>query len=506
MNHAARLSLVSAAVLLAPAVASAGLLDKLNEAAKKLNETSQQASQNAQQNQPGASGSGSLSAGLGATNLHGLTDYNGCMAQTSGAQEKLTAQVLQRKLAQSPNLSPQERHNIEEDIQWLNAKAAGGRAPAPDPKNSQRYLLELSDEEQREIAGANGWFANAVHEKCEAQYGGMSQFADPGGRRHAPIDTRVALPDLLHATPSARQPSALEQRKSCVGSMQGLRWQLMADKMESKLKTMPNLAAKERQAWEEDIAVVRSAEQSGATAMPQSPDPQNPLRYMTRLTPDDQMAMNQEYATASQQLLASCRGGASAAGAVPDSAAERQAQALAAMHAQRHARGNAEPVLAPNTAKAEAQAWLDAHPARAPKLNAPEVVGSGGSLSAGLGATRADYLERGGVLACYDRMKGFRATQTADRLTTKRASVPAQDHQELEVWVTAWRAAEQAGLDQPTPPSPGNPQGYLRFLTSADQQELNMADTALHDKVLSECNAMDHMEIGAKNSKVKFGD
>ena len=43
---------------------------------------------------------GSPSTG-GATNLHGLDDYNGCMAQTAGAQEKLTAQVLQRKLDSS---------------------------------------------------------------------------------------------------------------------------------------------------------------------------------------------------------------------------------------------------------------------------------------------------------------------------------------------------------------------------------------------------------------------
>ena len=40
--------------------------------------------------------------------------------------------------------------------------------------------------------------------------------------------------------------------------------------------------------------------------MPMSPDPKNPMRYMMRLGPDDQMAVNQEHATATQALMAKC--------------------------------------------------------------------------------------------------------------------------------------------------------------------------------------------------------
>jgi hypothetical protein len=209
------------------------------------------------------------SGGLGASNLHGLDDYNGCMAQTAGAQEKLNAQVLQRKLNLSAGLPAQERQRIQEDIQWLNAKAANPRAPAPDPRNPQRYLLAMTDDEQMEVNGAYNRFASEVREKCEAQYGGMSQFSDPAGRRHAPIDTRVALPDLLHAAPPAHQATAAEQHRDCMAGLAGLRWQLMAEHMESKLRSMPNLSAPERKAWEEDIAIVRAAQQSGARAMPQ---------------------------------------------------------------------------------------------------------------------------------------------------------------------------------------------------------------------------------------------
>ena len=86
---------------------------------------------------------------------------------------------------------------------------------------------------------------------------------------------------------------------------------------------------------------------------------------------------------------------------------------------------------------------------------------------------------------------------------TKRATAAPQDRQELEAWVTAWRAAEQEGKDEPAPISPDNQQGWLKFLTNADQQELNLAYSTVHNRIASECASMDHMEIGSKNSKVK---
>ena len=416
-------------------------------------------------------------AGQGATTLHGLDDYNGCMAQTAGAQEKLTAQVLQRKLNLSAGLSAQERQRIQEDIQWLNAKAANPRAPAPDPKNPQRYLLAVTDDEQMEVSGAYGRFASDVREKCEAQYGGMSQFSDPAGRRHAPIDTRVALPDLLHAAPPAHHATAVEQHRDCMAGLAGLRWQLMAEHMESKLQSMPNLSAAERKAWEEDIAIVRAAQQSGARAMPQSPDPLNPTRYLTRLTPQEQMAMIQEQSTRSQQMMAGC----SAAAGVPDSEQSQRSQELAAMHAQRRSRNNASSNLDPDAARAEAEAWLAARPFK------PRSYTAGSS-------TQAEYLEKSGALACYDRQKGFRAHQTAQRLETKRALAAPQDRQELEAWISAWHAAEQAGKDEPAAINPGNQQGWLRFLSGPDQQEINMANSALQNMVRTECSSMDYMK------------
>lgn len=467
-------------LLVAPAAWSQGILDKLNEAAAKL----KGGSQPTQQSQPASSqpAGGPVSAGQGATNLHGLDDYNGCLAQTAGAQEKLNAQVLQRKLDHSPDLADDARRKIQEDAAWLNARAAGQQVPAPDPKNSQRYLLEMSDEEQREVHGAYDRFANEVHEKCEAQYGGMSQFSDPAGRRAAPIDTRVPLPDLLHAEAPAHVPTAREQRSACMGATKGVRWQIIAEHLEKKLASTPNLPAQERKAWEEDIAVVRAAQASGTTTPPQSPDPKNPMRYMTRLDTNEQLAMTREQMARMQQVRADCQGG----GATQTAEASARAQELAAMHEQRRAQRNAPPADA-DAANAAAQAWLDAHPFTPRKYAA-------GS------ATQADYLEKSGTLACFDRVKGFRAKEVADKLATKRDSIAAEQRQQLEGWITAWRAAQQAGNDEATPPPGSAAQGYLRLLSNSDQQEINMAASTVHNKVLAECNGMDHMELNRNNS------
>ena len=160
------------------------------------------------------------------------------------------------------------------------------------------------------------------------------------------------------------------------------------------------------------------------------------------------------------------------------------------MHERRRAGKDAASTLDPGAANAEAQAWLAARPFKARAYAA-------GS------ATQADYLEKSGALACFERQKGFRAHQTAQRLMTKRTTAAPPDRQELEAWITAWGAAEQAGKDEPAPISPTNQQGWLRLLSGPDQQEMNMANSALHDMIHRECSSMDYMEVSTKDQKTK---
>jgi hypothetical protein len=197
------------------------------------------------------------------------------------------------------------------------------------------------------------------------------------------------------------------------------------------------------------------------------------MRYFQRLSGEEQMAINQEYATQSQSMLANCTGGTNTAGGSESP------------YTRERARRRAEAANAPSqtavaeAAKAEAQAWMDAHPMAAPK--AVKVHG--------LGAGDADYLEQSGALACVDRSKGFRAKLMADRLTTKRDSVTPQDRRELDAWISAWRSVEKTHADAPSTPAGSNPNRDMQFLTNSDQQEINMANSLVYNKVREECNS-----------------
>ena len=448
--------------------------------------------QSSQQNRQ--RGGGSLSSGLGATSVN--TDFPNCMAQTSGVMENLRAQVLRRKLAHGDNLSPQERQNTEADAVWLEATSHGERIPAPDPKNSQRYFQEMSDAEQQEISGAYGRYAAEVHDKCEYQYGGMSQFSDPSGRAaHAPIDTHVAIPDLFHAAPPVEAakpavPSHKAQIQGCTASIMTLRLKILGDHLEQKMNAS-TLSPQERKEWMEDLSAVRAAQNGDGMAQPQSPG-SNPSRYIMRLTPQEQLAINQEFSTQSLQITQNCMSSATGqAGRPGGTVTDARSQELAAMHERRRAERASGKTADLSAANADAQAWLAARPF---KLRA-YAAGS---------STQANYLAQSGVTECFDRQKGFRAHETLAKLMTKRDSVASQDRQELEAWISAWSAAEAAGKDEPAPVG-SNPQGYLRFLANVDQQEINAACSTLHNAIGSECDSIDFMEIGAKNSKVKFG-
>jgi hypothetical protein len=486
-----RWSLIAAAmVCLIPTAARAGLLDDLKKASRTTEQNPVQVSLLSE-----PQGGGSLSGALGATSVN--TDFPTCMAQTSGVMENLRAQVLRRKLALASSLSPQERQNIEADAAWLEATAHGARIPAPDPKNSQRYFVEMSDAEQQEVSGAYNRYAADVRDKCEYQYGGMSQFGDPSGRAaHAPINTHVAIPDLFHAAPPVEAakpavPSHKAQFQNCTTAIMALRWKIFGDHMEQKMKASA-LSSQERKEWAEDLVAVRTAQNGDGMTQPKSPG-SNPSRYIMRLTPQEQMTVNQEFATQSQQMTMNCMSSATGQAALPGgTVTDARSQELAEMHERRRAERASGKTADLAAANADAQAWLAARPF---KLR-PYTAGS---------STQANYLKESGVLECLDRQKGFRAHETLAKLTTKRGTVASQDRQELEAWISAWGAVEAAGKDDPAPVN-NNAQGYLKFLANVDQQEINAACSTLHNAIASECESIDFMEIGAKNSKVKYGN
>jgi hypothetical protein len=459
-----------------PAAAQGSIFDKLKNAAKN--------GQNKQHQQGQQQTGGPVSSG-GATNLHGLDDYNRCMARTTGYHEELWAQALQHRLDSSATLGAGERQKIEQDIEYLTATSKGQRVSAPEPRNPQRYMLVITDDEQVAINTEVNRYSTAVHDFCEERYGGMSQFGDPAGRRptHKLPEPQKQAPVVVASAPARRPTSDLA---ACMAQRNGLQYRLMADKIEAKMSTA-KLTAAQRKEWEEDVAMLRTAAEGGTSKMPQSPDPKNPMRYFTHLNADEQMAVNQEVGTKGREITQSCMSagnaaGGSAGGTSGGTTSDSSSSELEAMHARRRAERTNAPsstAIAEN-ARALAQAWLDAHPMQARKEVKP---------THGLGTTEADYLEKSGTMACFERAKGFRAKLLAERLTTKRNSVAPQDRRELDGWIAAWHAAEQSRSDAAAPPPGSNPNRDLQFLTNADQQEINMANSIVSNKVRDECNA-----------------
>ncbi len=70
----------------------------------------------------------------------GAQKVNQCVTANKGLRPKLVVQVLERKLANSPNLSGKERAEIQADIQAAYVSAGKGldRIESSDPKNPNR--------------------------------------------------------------------------------------------------------------------------------------------------------------------------------------------------------------------------------------------------------------------------------------------------------------------------------------------------------------------------------
>ncbi len=118
----------------------------------------------------------SLSSALGATKLDGLTKFADCQNESIGYREKLIADRLELKLANSPNVSQEERGKWVAEIAALRQVQITRHAfMPPDPKDPQHYFLGLTDQEQVAINSMNNRFIKEINLKCEHLYGGMSR-------------------------------------------------------------------------------------------------------------------------------------------------------------------------------------------------------------------------------------------------------------------------------------------------------------------------------------------
>jgi|GEM_PF-1094779 len=438
--------------------ANAGFLDKINEATEKMNKMSHN-----QQNQQAQGG-----GGLGATKLDYLDKANACMDPLKGYRAKLTADRIEWKLMNEQGISPQQRQFLQQDlVAARTAQNQGTDNIVSDPANPQRYLQDISSNDQVEINRQFGVFYQEIMNKCN-------------GADHMGIGKRTEM-NYVQDNSAAMNSSAAQQQsmtdiQACLGQVRGVRWRVVAQKLESKMQAIPNLSAQDRQAWEADIAAVREAD-TKALMMPVSPDPSQPMRYMMRLTQEEQMAVNQEYAVQSQAMTAQCS-------AQANSGVTARAPSTGGLvdHSQSPANPNARRM---NPTTPASQPWNGSS--------------GGGSLSSALGATNLDYLDK--TSSCDNPIKGNFARLTADKLQGKlntASGLTPGKRKELEADIAAWRTAQSAGADIAVPPDPSNPYRYYDHLTRDERAEINQQHAAFANKITAGCANADHMGVGAR--------
>jgi hypothetical protein len=288
----------------------------------------------------------SLSSGLGATQLgDGITNFAKCQNQTTGHAEHLMADRIEAKLAQSPALTPEMRTIWQAEIKALRAVTPDNKFVPPDPKNPQRYFLGLTDKEQQAIQTMHARVTQENGLACEKKYGGMTRYspgADQSGQKRyedelaskmtTPIDIATipitALPSPFpktleeqhaerraqqearmaqqHAAGAAANRAAVGKVQECQQKLQGLRLSIMADHMQHNLDAATGLSAKDKADYQADIKSMRDAAAAGQ-AMPMPVDPANPMRAMSRLTPQDQISMASEFGTQYSQKMTACQ-------------------------------------------------------------------------------------------------------------------------------------------------------------------------------------------------------
>jgi len=464
--------------------AHAGLLDKLNQATQKLNDYN--AKKQGGQTATGANGNngtdedhpvklegqGHCKGNNTATCMDYMEVAGQCMEPLNGYRMKVTADVIEKKL-KTEKLTDAQRKDLETDLVGIK-EAYKNKTDHPTingQKNSQRYLDHISEEDQVYINAEYGKFHKKIYNKCM-------------GADHMGIGKRTEMMagvETMSGEDAVKQHKAKKAKEeesfNCLKNVSGVRYTVMADMMEKKMQTT-KLSGAERAEWEADIVALREAAELGGTIMPKSPDPSNPYRAMMHLTSnEDMMALSSETSKKSQAMIQDCE----------KKGPQRPKQKLT---------GTTSEILAAK----KVQGKKDAENEAIYQKNKAKGTG-GGSLSASLGATDLRYLKTANK--CLEPMQGHMAKVTADMLEKRLGQAKGVSAEKRKMWqedIAAWRAAEQAGADQPDPPDADKPYRWQDYITKGDRQKINMEHSKFVTELTTKCNAVDHMGLGMKNT------
>jgi len=310
-----------------PAPASAGLLDRINQATQKLNDYNarQQGSQSAATY--GANGNNGTDEDhpiqlQGQGHCHGQNtatcmDYmevvDQCMDPIKGYRSKLYVDLIGKKLKEEKNLSAQERKNLEEDLAGFKEAYAN---KTDDPtiagqKSSQRYLSDVTDEDQVYVNAEYGKLHQKIYNKCigadHMQTGHRTEMGGgptmSGDEAVAELKAQKAKERAPMEAARAQQKQQMQDMQQCMEGLKGVRWKIIADKIEAKMKTGAGIL--NRKEWDADLASLRDAEKNNLN-QPVPADPNKPNRYLQRLNLDENMAVNNEYIAGMSELSNKC--------------------------------------------------------------------------------------------------------------------------------------------------------------------------------------------------------
>jgi hypothetical protein len=469
--------------VLVSAPAHAGLLDKLNEATKKLNDYNarQQGSVSGNQNQPASVATGeaesedrpydlnkqkgfkgSCEGKRSATCMDYMEAMDYCMDPIRGYRSKLYIGLIEKKLKEE-KLDDKQRKNLQEDLAaFKEAHKNKSDDPVIAGKKSQRYLEDVSEDDQVWVNAEYNKFHTKINNKCTgADHMGIGKRTEFGGPT---MSGDEAVKEMKAKKAKDAEPF------ECLKKTQYVRWAIMADLMEKRMNER-KLAGKERADWEADIASLREFAETGEGKMPKAVDPNNPMRSMMRLTDmADQTYIANESAKRSQEMMDEC-------------------QAKGPKRERAKLTGTTSQVLAARKIQDKKDAENEAIYQRE-KANR----GSGGSLSASLGATDLRYMKT--AVKCYDPLKGHMAKVTADMLDKRLKEAKNLTVEKRRMWqadIIAWREAQAAGADQPDPPDPDDPYRWHDYISKQDRQEINTQHSKFVNEINKKCNAVDHM-------------
>lgn len=316
-------------------------------------------------------------------------------------------------------------------------------------QKSNRHLMDISEEDQIFVNAEYNSFYQKIYNKCMG-----ADHMNIGRRTEMKVAETISDEEAVAAFKKQRAKD--DGPMNCFKKVTGIRYIVMAEMMEEKMQKL-QLSDKERAEWQEDIAAVREAGETGA-AMPKTTDPNNQYRAMMRLTDaNEQMALGEKYSARSQEEMAKCSAQSS------HKIQEREIKSG----------GLVDHSKSPANKKAQKQT-------KSTKFNNVK----GGSLGAG----NLTYMK--GYVGCFAPLKGHFAKVHADKLEAKlktAGNISDQKRKEWEEDIAAWREAEQNGADTPNPPDPDNPYRWYDYVTNADRQAINKEHADFNNKIMKEC-------------------